>query len=94
MWELGDMYERAGMLDEAIRAREGSLEAGQDFRFGAHRLAAHESLGRLYEQTGDLEKAREHYTAYVQQLSDGEALPRVANARARLALLQRMQPVR
>lgn len=88
MWELGELYERSGMRDAAIRERQRSLEAGQDFWYGAHRLAAHEALGRLYEQNGQLEEAREHYTTYVQQLADGASLPRVAAARERLGVLQ------
>jgi tetratricopeptide (TPR) repeat protein len=93
-WELGELYERAGMRDAAIRERQRSLEAGQNFWYGAHRLAAHEALGRLYEQNGQLDEAREHYTIYVQQLADGASLPRVAAARERLAVLQTVRLVR
>jgi tetratricopeptide (TPR) repeat protein len=93
-WELGELYERAGMRDAAMRERQLSLEAGQNFWFGPHRLAAHEALGRLYEQNGQLDEAREHYTIYVQQLADGTSLPRVAAARERLAVLQTVRLVR
>lgn len=87
-WELGELYERAGMPDAAIRERERSLQAGQDFWFGPHRLAAHEALGRLYEQSGRIDEALEHYRIYVQQLADGSPLPRVAAARERMSALQ------
>jgi tetratricopeptide (TPR) repeat protein len=88
MWEVGTFLEEAGRIDEAIRERERSLEAGQDFFFGLHRLAAHESLGRLYEQKGDTAKAVEHYRVYVDQLQAGAAsLPRVRRAQERLTAL-------
>lgn len=93
-WEIGELYERAGMRDAAIRERQRSLEAGQDFWYGPHRLAAHEALGRLYEQSGQLDEAREHYTVYVQQMADGASLPRVAAARDRLTVLQTDRLVR
>ncbi len=88
MWEMGELYERADMRDAAIRERRRSLEAGQDFWYGPHRLAVHEALGRLYEQNGQLDEARDHYTTYVQQLAEGGSLPRVAAARERLGVLQ------
>ena len=86
-WEIGTLYEEAGMFDEARAARERSLESGQDFLFGLHRLAAHEALGRIHEELGQPEQAIEYYRIYVEQLSDGPDLPRVAAARARLAAL-------
>lgn len=85
MWELGELYERAGMVEDAIGERRRTLEAGQDFSFGLHRIAAHEALGRLYEERGDTASAIEHYTTYVEQLVHGEGLPRVQRARERLA---------
>ncbi len=86
-WELGTLYLEAGMTTEAIAEREQSLEAGQDFYYGLHRLAAHESLGRIHDERGDVEEAMRHYRAYVEQLSDGTGLPRVDRARERLAAL-------
>jgi tetratricopeptide (TPR) repeat protein len=87
MWEVGTLFEEAGMWSEARAERERSLEAGQDFWFGMHRLAAQEALGRIHEELGDTAEAIEYYTAYVQQLSDGPDLPRVQRARERLAAL-------
>jgi tetratricopeptide (TPR) repeat protein len=87
-WELGELYERAGRVDDAIREREHTLEGAQDFDFGFHRIAAHEALGRLYEQRGDTAQAIEHYQAYVEQLVNGDGLPRVERARERLAVLR------
>lgn len=93
-WEIGTLYERAGDTDLAIRERERSLEAGQDFYFGLHRLAAHESLGRLYEARGDTEKALEHYRAFAGQLIGGDDTPKLRNALARINALGGRQPVR
>lgn len=87
MWEVGTLYHEAGMLEEAIAEREGSLEAGQDFLFGMHRLAAYEALGRLHEELGNTTEAIEHYRTYVDQMSNGDGLPRVDRARERLAAL-------
>ncbi|MEM7414249.1 MAG: hypothetical protein AAF389_02060 [Gemmatimonadota bacterium] len=89
MWDMGTLYERAGMIEEAIAERQGSIETAEGFWFGARRLLANHSLGRLYERSGDLEKALEHYTIYVQQLVDGDAIPSVVDARERIATLQR-----
>lgn len=89
MWQVGTLYERAGLLDQAIAERLRSVETAQDFWFGAHRLAAHLSLGRLYERNGDIENALEHYTIYVQQMADGDGVPAVVDARDRIATLQR-----
>jgi tetratricopeptide (TPR) repeat protein len=87
MWEVGTLYEEAGMLEEALAEREGSIAAGQDFYFGLHRLAAYESLGRLHDQLGNTAQAIEHYRVYVDQMSNGAGLPRVDRARERLAAL-------
>ncbi|MEM7414248.1 MAG: tetratricopeptide repeat protein [Gemmatimonadota bacterium] len=89
MWEVGSLYEEAGRVDDAIAERERSLEVGQDFWFGLHRLAANLSLGRLYERKGDVEQALEHYTVYAQQMADGGEVPAVIEARERIATLQR-----
>ena len=75
------------MPREALPERERSLETGQDFWFGFHRLAAHEALGRIHEELGDPQRAAEHYRIYVEQLTDGGDLPRVQRARERLAAL-------
>ncbi len=53
----------------------------------AHRLAPlHESLGRLYDEKGDLENAALHYAQFVElwEDADPELQPRVVAARARL----------
>jgi tetratricopeptide (TPR) repeat protein len=86
-WELGGLYEAAGMTADAITERERSIEAGQDFYYGFHRLAAYEALGRLHEELGDTAAAIEHYRVYVDQMSNGAGLPRVDRARERLAAL-------
>ncbi|MBT8487777.1 MAG: tetratricopeptide repeat protein, partial [Gemmatimonadetes bacterium] len=93
-WEIGTLYERAGDVDAAIRERERSLEAGQDFYFALHRLAAHEALGRLYEAQGDTEQALEHYRAFAGQLIGGDDTPKLRNALARINALGGRQPVR
>ena len=86
-WELGTLYERAGRTQDAIRERERSAAAGQNFYFGMHRMAAHEALGRLYEEVGDTAKAVEHYAVYVERLANGPDLPSVRDARLRLQAL-------
>ncbi len=93
-WEIGTLYERAGNAQAAIRERERSLEAGQNFYFGVHRLAAHEALGRLYEAQGETERALEHYRAFASQLIGGDETPKLRNALARINALGGRQPVR
>ena len=92
MWEVGTLYERAGELDAALTERLRSSERGQNVYFGSYRLAAHESLGRIYEALGDTAKAVEHYTIYAEQLRHGDALPRVQRARERIAALATPTP--
>ncbi len=93
-WEIGTLYERAGDTEAAIRERQRSLEAGQDFYFGMHRLAAHESLGRLYEAQGETEQALEHYRAFAGQLIGGDETPKLRGVLARINALGGRQPVR
>lgn len=87
MWEMGTLYHEAGMLERAVEEREGSIQAGQDFYFGLHRLAAHEALGRLHEELGNPDRAASYYRTYAEQMSDGAGLPRVDRARERLTAL-------
>lgn len=93
-WEIGTLYQRAGRVDDAIRERERILDAGQDFYFGMHRLAAYEALGRLYEAAGDTDRALEHYRIFAAQLIGGEDSAKLRHARARIAALGGRQPVR
>jgi tetratricopeptide (TPR) repeat protein len=82
-WRIGDLLTEAGRVDEAITQRLASLETGEDFWFGMHRLMAREKLGQLYEAKGDNARAAEHYRIFAEQWADADAefQPRVREAR-------------
>ena len=83
------MFEVTGPADSAIARYEqylgtpGNFNLWQDART---RAPAHESLGRLYDEQGDLENAALHYAQFVElwEDADPELQPRVEAARARM----------
>ena len=87
--EFAHLFEAAGQADSAIARYEQYLATPSNFQVWLDaivRAPAHESLGRLYDETGDLEKAALHYAQFVDLWEDADAVlqPRVEAARARL----------
>jgi len=87
--EFAHLFEAAGQADSAIARYEQYLETPSNFQVWLDaivRAPAHESLGRLYDERGDLENAALHYAQFVDlwEDADPELQPRVAAARARL----------
>ena len=56
---LANMYYQQGQLQQAVRSYEAAIKKHRDF------LRAHENLGFLYFQLGNLEKTLEHFTIAV-----------------------------
>jgi tetratricopeptide (TPR) repeat protein len=87
--EFAHLFEAAGRADSAIARYEQYLETPSNFQLfldALVRAPAHESLGRLYDERGDLENAALHYAQFVDlwEDADPELQPRVESARARL----------
>jgi len=87
--DFASLFEALGQPDSAIARYREYLDTPANFNlwFDAHRLAPlHESLGRLYDEQGDLENAALHYAQFVDlwEDADAELQPRVVAARARL----------
>jgi len=87
--EFAHLFEAAGQADSAIARYEQYLETPSNFQLfldALVRAPAHESLGRLYDERGDLENAALHYAQFVDlwEDADPELQPRVESARARL----------
>jgi len=86
---LARARDAAGDREGAIRAYERYAESMDlyDLDYDAVYLASvHEQLGRMYDEAGNLEKAAEHYAAFVELWAeaDPELQPRVTAARDRL----------
>lgn len=86
---LGDAYAAAGRADSAIAAYERYVTTPAAFRiFGDRNVLGptYESLGQLYDERGDWEKAAEYYARFVElwQEADPELQPRVEAAQERL----------
>ena len=87
--EFAHLFEATGQADSAIARYEQYLETPSNFQLfldAIVRAPAHESLGRLYDERGDLEKAALHYAQFVDLWEDADPVlqPRVDAARARL----------
>jgi tetratricopeptide (TPR) repeat protein len=85
-----------GMPDSAIHAYELSMNktSGKYFsgfcEFIMERSRTYYRLGRVYEQEGNIGKAREYYTKAIAQWKNADAdLPELIDARKRLRSLQR-----
>jgi tetratricopeptide (TPR) repeat protein len=83
------LFDALGQADSAIARYREYLETPANFNLwlDAHRLApVHESLGRLYDEKGDLDNAALHYAQFVDLWEDADPVlqPRVEAARARL----------
>jgi tetratricopeptide (TPR) repeat protein len=83
------LFEAAGQVDSAIARYREYIETPSNFNLGLDALflaPAHESLGRLYDEKGDLDNAALHYAQFVDLWEDADPVlqPRVEAARARL----------
>jgi serine/threonine protein kinase/tetratricopeptide (TPR) repeat protein len=95
---LAQAYDHSGRVDSAIAVYERyvttpsmfRLDEDRQFTNDATQLApSHKRLGELYEQRGDKEKARSHYSRFVEQWkdSDPELRSTVLEVRERLRRL-------
>ena len=87
--QFAHLFEAAGQADSAIARYEQYLATPSNFALGLDvrvRPSAHESLGRLYDEKGDLDNAALHYAQFVDLWEDADPAlqPRVEAARARL----------
>ena len=83
------LFDAMGQADSAIARYEQYLETPSNFQLfldALVRAPAHETLGQLYDEKGDLENAALHYAQFVElwEDADPELQPRVAAARVRL----------
>jgi len=83
------LFDASGQADSAIARYVQYLETPSNFNVwldATFRAPAHESLGRLYDEQGDLENAALHYAQFVElwEDADPELQPRVEAARARM----------
>jgi tetratricopeptide (TPR) repeat protein len=86
---FAQLFDAIGRADSAIVRYEQYLDTPTNFDLGLSAVfdaPAHESLARLYDEKGDLEKAALHYAQFVDLWEDADPLlqPRVDAARARL----------
>jgi tetratricopeptide (TPR) repeat protein len=89
---LGRAYDAAGNRDSAIAIGERYTRTPDVYRFLVDWLelaAAHKRLGGLYEQSGNVESAVEHYNEFVELWKDAdpELQPQVEDVRRRIARL-------
>ncbi|NNK49784.1 MAG: tetratricopeptide repeat protein, partial [Gemmatimonadetes bacterium] len=92
--EAARLFEALGQADSAIARYREYIETQSNFSLflDATQLApAHESLGRLYDEKGDLENAALHYAQFVELWGDADPIlqPRVEAARTRLQAIVR-----
>jgi tetratricopeptide (TPR) repeat protein len=85
---------RMQQADSAISAGEAYLAITQSGRLSQDALflaGIRQRLGEMYEAKGNLDKALEHYTAFVElwKEADAELQPRVRDVRGRIERLQR-----
>ncbi len=87
--ELAEAYARAGMPDSALAVFTRYVDTQAAYRIWGDRYylgPTYESLGRLYDERGDWEKAAEYYAKLVElwKDADSELQPRVEAAQKRL----------
>mgnify|MGYP001825626788 CR=1 FL=1 len=87
--DFAHLFDAIGEADSAIARYEQYLETPSNFQLfldALVRAPAHETLGQLYDEKGDLENAALHYAQFVElwEDADPELQPRVAAARVRL----------
>ena len=91
---LGHAYELTGRTGQAIESYERYLAFpyydGDTYVTHVFASAVHERLGRLHEEAGNAERAREHYLRFTElwASADPELQPRVRHATERAAALQ------
>jgi tetratricopeptide (TPR) repeat protein len=90
--DIGRVHYAAARPDSAIAAWEEFLETPSPYRVqadGQSRAFVLERLARLYEQRGDLAKARTAWAEFIElwRDADAELQPRVESARRRLQAL-------
>jgi tetratricopeptide (TPR) repeat protein len=97
--QLARAFDLAEQPDSAIASFERYLAAdGPNRLFVAeadptHVAGTHKRLGELYEQSGDVAKALEHFERFVElwQDADSELQPRVEEVRRRIARLRSIE---
>ncbi|MGH7548169.1 MAG: protein kinase domain-containing protein [Gemmatimonadales bacterium] len=92
LFELAQAYERSGERDSALAVYERAVTTPGLFRLfeeAATLAATYKRLGELYEQRGDIVKARDYYGRFVDlwQNADPELQPLVRDVRQRLVKL-------
>jgi tetratricopeptide (TPR) repeat protein len=94
--DLGRAFDLANQPDSAIAHWEAYLaypthDVGRDAVFLP---GMHKRLGELYEAKGETQRAISHYTAFIElwKNADKELQPKVAEARTRLAALEKKVP--
>jgi len=92
LFDLARAYERAGERDSALAVYERAITTPGLFRLfeeAATLAATYKRLGELYEERGDVVKARDYYGRFVDlwQGADPELQPVVRDVRQRLVKL-------
>ncbi|HEU5259783.1 MAG TPA: protein kinase [Gemmatimonadales bacterium] len=93
LFELGRAYERSGERDSALVVYERAISTPGLFRMleEASTLGpTYKRLGELYEERGELDKARDYYGRFLDLCKDAdpELQPLVRDVRARLSRLR------
>jgi len=96
--EIARAYDLAGKPDSAIAALESYLNTRTDpidrtIEDGTSLAGSHKRLAELYDAKGDREKAKSHYSSFIElwKNADADLQPHVQKAKARLAELQRAE---
>ena len=92
LFELGRAYERAGQRDSALAAYERAVTTPGFLRALEETASlgpTYRRLGELYEERGQLDKARDYYGRFVDlwKYADPELQPHVRDVKQRLARL-------
>ena len=95
--ELGYAYDLAGRHDQAIVTFERYLSTPATSRWNntdpIYLAGMYKRLGELYEEKNDLAKAASYYSRFIDLWKDAdpELQPRVVDAKARLARIQKRE---